>query len=465
MIKFIRVDKIFPHPHNPRKDLGDVTELAESIKESGVLQNLTIVPEEEGYCLTCSAFNGAAGKCQDEHDKTNSPPCKNWEPKGEYTVIIGHRRLAAAKLAGLKEVPCAIIEMDKKTQVATMLLENMQRVDLTVYEQAQGFQMMLELGESVTNISEKTGFSESTVRRRMKLLELDQEKLKESTSRGGTLMDYVELEKIQDIELRNEVLEKVGTHDFHWTLRNAIDKEKRYKRTSEIIEQLNEFATKVESRSNILRYVKSYSTSSDETIERPSDVADTVRYFYEVGQYHITLYKEDTGKDIETEAEKQGRLKRERKESRRVALKEISERAYKLRSDFVKEISNTKSRKNMNTIIEATLYASVDRYNRISSEKLAEIMGIEATEKEDKKIEWKDIVNHIWKQPELYLLQSTYHSLDNKEDYLDWQDKYKSNEELDYVYEFLKKLGYKMSEEEKQLQDGTHELFKDDEEE
>lgn len=55
-----------------------------------------------------------------------------------------------------------------------MLLENMQRSDLTVYEQAQGFQMMLDLGESISDISEKTGFSETTVRRRVKLLELDQ---------------------------------------------------------------------------------------------------------------------------------------------------------------------------------------------------------------------------------------------------------------------------------------------------
>src|SRR5699024_9779546 len=111
--------------------------------------------------------------------------------------------LAAAKLAGLTEVPCAIRDMDYKTQVGTMLAENMQRSDLTVYEQAQGFQMMMDLGETVSNISEKTGFSESTVRRRTKLLELDQDKLKETMSRGATLADYAKLEEIEDLELRN----------------------------------------------------------------------------------------------------------------------------------------------------------------------------------------------------------------------------------------------------------------------
>ena len=132
MLQMIPIDKLFPHPDNPRKNLGDLTELAESIKASGVMQNLTVVP--------------LIGE--------------NGEPvEDAYTVIIGHRRLSAAKLAGLTELPCVVCEMSHKEQIATMLLENMQRSDLTVYEQAQGFQMMLDLGESVTGISEKTVFS------------------------------------------------------------------------------------------------------------------------------------------------------------------------------------------------------------------------------------------------------------------------------------------------------------------
>ena len=96
---YLPLDKLHPHPDNPRKEIGDVTELADSIKSKGVMQNLTVVPAKDGY-----------------------------------TVIIGHRRCAAAKLAGLKEVPCVIVEMSDREQVATMLLENMQRVDLTPYE-------------------------------------------------------------------------------------------------------------------------------------------------------------------------------------------------------------------------------------------------------------------------------------------------------------------------------------------
>lgn len=107
----IGLEHIHPHPDNPRKDLGDLTELAESIKKNGIMQNLTVIPKEG-------------------------------EP-GEYITIIGHRRSAAAKLAGVTEAPCRVVEgMTDKEQMSTMLEENMQRNDLTIWEQAQGFQMM-----------------------------------------------------------------------------------------------------------------------------------------------------------------------------------------------------------------------------------------------------------------------------------------------------------------------------------
>ena len=81
----IAVDKLFPHPDNPRHDLGDLTELTESIKSRGVLQNLTVV----------------------RHPFTDEE---------EYTVVIGHRRLEAAKRAGLATVPCRVTYMTERMQ-------------------------------------------------------------------------------------------------------------------------------------------------------------------------------------------------------------------------------------------------------------------------------------------------------------------------------------------------------------
>ena len=59
----------------------------------------------------------------------------------------------------MEELPCVVVEMSEREQLSTMLTENMQRSDLTVYEQAQGFQMMLDMGDTVEDIAEKSGFS------------------------------------------------------------------------------------------------------------------------------------------------------------------------------------------------------------------------------------------------------------------------------------------------------------------
>ena len=188
----IAIDRLFPHADNPRKDLGDLSELAASIKASGILQNLTVVP--------------------DEPDNSNT----------DFTIIIGHRRYAAAKIAGLTELPCVVVEMSEREQLQTMLVENMQRSDLTVYEQAQGFQMMLNMGDSVAEIAEKSGFSQTTIRRRVKLLDLDRQKFQKAESRGATLNDYLELDKLDSPEDKNKALDAIGTANFNSVLKSLI---------------------------------------------------------------------------------------------------------------------------------------------------------------------------------------------------------------------------------------------------
>lgn len=135
-IQNISIELVKVHPNNVRKTYNDIEELAESIKAKGILQNLTVVPDPQ-------------------------------EP-GKYLTVIGNRRLTAARMAGLETVPCIVSDMDEKEQTSVMLLENIQRSDLTVYEQAQGFQMMLDLGETEDTIAEKTGFSKKTVRHRLR---------------------------------------------------------------------------------------------------------------------------------------------------------------------------------------------------------------------------------------------------------------------------------------------------------
>lgn len=211
----IRVENIYPHPDNPRKDLGDVTELAESMKKHGVMQNLTVIP--------ASALPA---------DPEDQPDADKVSVISDFHALIGHRRLEAAKLAGLVEVPCQIrSKISRKEQVGIMLLENIQREDLTIQEQAQGFQMMLDLGDTEDQIAEKTGFSKSTVRHRLNIAKLDQEKLKEKQQDDAfqlTLKDLYELEKIKDVEMRNEILDKASSsRDIVSRVQNEITNAKK----------------------------------------------------------------------------------------------------------------------------------------------------------------------------------------------------------------------------------------------
>ena len=168
-LQYIQTDRIFPHPDNPRKNLGDLTELADSIRHSGVMQNLTVVSNR----ISQADYEKLLDSCEG-HPTDYQRHMLNHGLEDSYTVVIGHRRLAAAKLAGLSELPCVVVDMSYQEQVATMMTENLQRVDLTPYEQAQGFrQLTVDFGMSVDDVAEKTGFSQSTVRRRLKLCDLD----------------------------------------------------------------------------------------------------------------------------------------------------------------------------------------------------------------------------------------------------------------------------------------------------
>lgn len=431
MIQNIDISKIHHHPDNPRKDLGDLTELAESIKERGVLQNLTLVPIE--------------GK------------------EGEYYAVIGNRRLAASKLAGLTEVPGAIMQMDHKTQVATMLLENIQRSDLTPIEQAQGFQMMIDLGETVSDISGKTGFSDSTIRKRLNLVKLDQKKLQESYLRGGTLMDYVELEKIKDIKLRNKVLEYIGTSNFKWQLQNAIDEEERPARKEELLKELQEFAKPIKDSNGLLYVTGFYDFKKPEYYKKPGK-RDKTEYFYKVDKTSITLYKKEEKQVKEISPQEQTFKKRE------AELKKLTKMAYEMRYAFVKDFNAAKK---YTREIQYFAFQRLLQYGNQDIDKILEFLEIEKPDKEG--LGWEAIntlkrdllIEKYNKFPEKIILVVTYMTFGdgpgNKyyyaQNYGDFKIKYNKNETLDIIYSTLLDLGYEMSDEEKALQNGTHELF------
>lgn len=464
---YIDVSLIHPHPDNPRKNLGDLSELAESIKVNGILQNLTVVPmisatSGEGYCPSCALYlPSSPTMCRDDHK--DRAPCKYWQDAGRYTVVIGHRRLAAAKLAGVEKVPCMVSDMDRAEQVRTMLMENIQREDLTVYEQAQGFQMMLNLGDSIEDVASKTGFSKTTIRRRVKLLDLDPDKFKASEARGATLFDYMELDKIEDPARKNDVLDKIGTPDFNNVLRRTIQEEEAAKLLAGYEVEVSRWAKKAEQGEfsfSSYESVKSYYVySKKEEVMIPDDL-DSREYIYTSSKYSVSVYRLRLKADEDTRAAEIA--ERERKEEERKAqvvnLKVATERTASLRQDFVDSLSATAIKKHMTDIV-AMVVVTAYEWDISAGDGTLEALGL-GTDGEDFELT-PEVVAEAIKCPEKALLQMLYLSMEDEDGYFNsYRGEYHENERLDVLYDFLEKLGYEMSDEEKALKNGTHELFR-----
>jgi len=200
----IPLDQLEPHPQNPRRDLGDLVELADSIRVSGIRQPLTVVP--------------------------------NPGRTGSFRTVIGHRRAAAAALAGLPAVPAIVDEaLSPAQQLELMLIENVQRADLTVIEEADGYQGLLDLGLLPDAIARETGRSESTVRRRLRLVGLP-EKAREKLHNGqATLAQADRLNDFDDDpELAGLLAGLLGSKDFD----NELEKAVRKRRVQTTIEHL-----------------------------------------------------------------------------------------------------------------------------------------------------------------------------------------------------------------------------------
>lgn len=150
-IHMIHVSRIYPNPAQPRKDFEDdrIMQLAESIMRYGILQPLSV------------RFAGEAGeKCCDP-----SLAC--------FELIAGERRLRAAKIAGLREVPCLIIDADCKRSAELALIENIQRQDLNIFEQAGAISSLIDMyGITQEQAARVVGSSQSAIANKIRLLKL-----------------------------------------------------------------------------------------------------------------------------------------------------------------------------------------------------------------------------------------------------------------------------------------------------
>lgn len=437
------IEYLVPHPQNPRKDLGNLEELTASIKENGIYQNLTVIPVNE-------AVPGE-------------------EPK--YMVVIGHRRLEAAKRAGLQEVPCAIVRgMSETRQLQTMLLENMQRSDLTVYEQAQGFQQLLDFGMDIEDISQQSGFSKSTIRRRLEIAKLDQNKLKElSSTRQLSLKEFDALAKIKNLEARNEAMEKIGTNDFALAVTRAMDKEK-------IEAAMPVFLADME-----LLGIKKFPDSANKYSSKYRRVGSLDLYEYEVTKDKIPkkteglYYEASYPRNVEfyvKETKKAKIIKKSAKElEKEKRIKEawfkvdaMAATHYELRKAFVENLRGTAKQREAVymgayslIVLRSVAYMSCgdiskeagmdNKYFDPRRDEKAVKLAYESYDNTQKCIE---VIYKLFNDNEKEFYANDYRAR---------YPEYKFNPRLEAMYHWLTKLGYQMSSEEKLIAAGTHEIF------
>ena len=192
----VAITTIRPHGANPRRNVGDVAELAASIAAHGLLEPLVVAP-----------MNGS-----------------------EYRLIAGHRRLAAAKHAGLTTVPALLREdLDTPpTQLEAMLVENTQRVDLTPAEEAAAYKQLVAFpGYTATKAAKATGRSVKTVKSRLAIAELPEATLAKVHAGTMTLGDAEVLVEFAGTDDYDALVRAAGTANFAFTVTRARENRHR----------------------------------------------------------------------------------------------------------------------------------------------------------------------------------------------------------------------------------------------
>lgn len=168
---------IRPNPSQPRRDfpLDSLMELAQSISENGILQPLSVSMEE-----------------------------------GIPTLVAGERRLRAAKIAGLREVPCVEVQAAAHRRQVLTLIENLQREDMNCFETAEGIRYLIESYElTQCEAAHQLGLSQSAVANKLRLLRLPEEERTALIGAGCGERHARALLRLVDKDRRVAVLERV----------------------------------------------------------------------------------------------------------------------------------------------------------------------------------------------------------------------------------------------------------------
>lgn len=181
VIRNIPLQKIITNEQQPRKDFGDLKDMADSIKEKGILEPILIRPKN-----------------------------------GQFEIIAGERRFKAAEMAGLSEIPCIEYDIADNEALEISIIENIQRKDLTIYEQAFSLKALSEIyGYTHQEIGKKIGKSRVTVSELIRVTDLPEDVIKRCMELNITSKTFLlELVKLERMEQMSEVLDNYSEEPF-----------------------------------------------------------------------------------------------------------------------------------------------------------------------------------------------------------------------------------------------------------
>nr|WP_297283403.1 ParB/RepB/Spo0J family partition protein [uncultured Agathobaculum sp.] len=183
-LRRVRVSDIVRNPNQPRKyfDPEAIAQLAESIRQYGVLNPLTV----------------------------------RRAPGGGYELVAGERRLRAARVAGLNDVPCLVIAADNEDSSAIALVENLQRRDLDFFEEAEGFKRLIDqYGLTQEEAARKVGKTQSAVANKLRLLRLSTQNMELIRSANLTERHARCLLRLDDENDRINATKYIIEHDLN----------------------------------------------------------------------------------------------------------------------------------------------------------------------------------------------------------------------------------------------------------
>jgi len=192
-IRMIQINKIDPNPRQARSELGNMKELMASIKSKGIIEPILVKPKE-----------------------------------GRYEIIAGERRYIASKRIGLKELPCIEMDVEDNEAMELTLIENLQRKDLAVFEEADGLKSLAEnYGYSHNKISEKIGKARSTITEIIKVSKIPKE-----------IRDYCRENNILSRSILIEIAKQNNKESMHKLISEIIERDLSREDTRELSKKL-----------------------------------------------------------------------------------------------------------------------------------------------------------------------------------------------------------------------------------